>query len=94
MLKEIKKVARTSTLESLKFVSAGIYTGLTVGILQGQKMINIYNINSIIILIFLFLIAWVGLTGVCIFANIGEKEKVHKERKYINYRKKTPQKMP
>ena len=70
MKKETKIIMRNSLRESIKYISAGLFAGLTVSIMTGQPMLDMSKIESYIFVLLLFLLGIAGLWTVVFSLNI------------------------
>ena len=70
MIVETKyEVGKRSFRESVKYTTAGMYTGLLVAILTGQKFVNIWWLMGL-----LYLLGLVTIWIIVFLVNLGERK--------------------
>ena len=64
-----KEIGKRSLRESIKYTTAGMYTGLIVAILTGQKFTNIWWLVGV-----MYILGLVTIWFIVFLVNLGEKK--------------------
>lgn len=83
---ELGSLFKKNGLESIKWTSSGILTGLVVVIFSGGKIIDSYNHINILLIMIAYIVAWFGIT--CIFV-ISDIEFFKRKKKNNSKKNKT-----